>query len=180
MKRTLLKIYFFKIIHILLIALEILDRLVESVVLKILFAFGKEEKLFIFKLAGCLLRSVMYIANINIHWYISVVVVVSKLNLRPLNRIWPYSPTSITYIVLLTLYSYQYLILGSLIVVSSAIVVWQTNWEYRYYIDPALSIVLVMLILASVWPLLRESALILLQTVPTHIQVRFDFFIMCG
>lgn len=67
MKRTLLKIYFFKIIHILLIALEILDRLVESVVLKILFAFGKEEKLFTFKLAGCLLRSVMYIANINIH-----------------------------------------------------------------------------------------------------------------
>ncbi|CAH0721506.1 unnamed protein product, partial [Brenthis ino] len=61
--------------------------------------------------------------------------------------------------------------LGSLIVVSSAIVVWQTNWEYRYYIDPALSIVLVILILASVWPLLRESALILLQTVPTHIQV---------
>jgi len=37
--------------------------------------------------------------------------------------------------------------------------------------DPALSIVLVILILHSVWPLLRESALILLQTVPTHIQV---------
>ncbi|KOB73782.1 Zinc transporter 1 [Operophtera brumata] len=32
-------------------------------------------------------------------------------------------------------------------------------------------IVLVVLILASVWPLLRESSLILLQTVPTHIQV---------
>lgn len=37
--------------------------------------------------------------------------------------------------------------------------------------DPALSIVLVILILNSVWPLLRESALILLQTVPTHIQI---------
>ncbi|XP_047545711.1 zinc transporter 1 isoform X3 [Vanessa atalanta] len=61
--------------------------------------------------------------------------------------------------------------LGSLIVVSSALVVWLTNWEYKDYIDPALSIVLVILILASVWPLLRESALILLQTVPTHIQV---------
>lgn len=33
-----------------------------------------------------------------------------------------------------------------------------------------MSIVLVALILHSVWPLLRESALILLQTVPTHIQ----------
>ncbi|OWR48152.1 hypothetical protein KGM_205618 [Danaus plexippus plexippus] len=61
--------------------------------------------------------------------------------------------------------------LGSLIVVSSALVVWLTEWRYKYYIDPALSIVLVILILASVWPLLRESALILLQTVPTHIQV---------
>ncbi|CAG4951408.1 unnamed protein product [Parnassius apollo] len=61
--------------------------------------------------------------------------------------------------------------LGSLIVVGSALVVWLTDWQYKYYLDPALSIVLVILILVSVWPLLRESALILLQTVPTHIQV---------
>lgn len=60
---------------------------------------------------------------------------------------------------------------GSIIVVISALVVWKTEWKYRYYMDPALSIVLVILILHSVWPLLRESALILLQTVPTHIQV---------
>lgn len=46
-----------------------------------------------------------------------------------------------------------------------------TDWEYKLYMDPALSILLVILILHSVWPLLRESALILLQTVPTHIQV---------
>ncbi|XP_015599346.1 zinc transporter 1 [Cephus cinctus] len=61
--------------------------------------------------------------------------------------------------------------LGSVIVIVSAVIVWQTEWEYRYYIDPALSLLLVLLILRSVWPLLRESALILLQTVPTHIQV---------
>ncbi|GBP43701.1 Zinc transporter 1, partial [Eumeta japonica] len=60
---------------------------------------------------------------------------------------------------------------GSVIVVCSALIVWLTKWKYRFYIDPALSIVLVILILHSVWPLLRESALILLQTVPTHIQV---------
>ncbi|KAG8238171.1 hypothetical protein J437_LFUL018263 [Ladona fulva] len=48
--------------------------------------------------------------------------------------------------------------LGSVIVICSAAVVWLTNWSYRYYIDPALSV-------------LMESALILLQTVPTHIQV---------
>ncbi|XP_025834742.1 zinc transporter 1 isoform X4 [Agrilus planipennis] len=61
--------------------------------------------------------------------------------------------------------------LGSVIVIVSALLFWFTEWEYKYYIDPALSLVLVMLILHSVWPLLRESALILLQTVPTHIQV---------
>jgi len=44
----------------------------------------------------------------------------------------------------------------------------------RFYIDPALSLLLVILILRSVWPLLQESALILLQTVPTHIQVIFS------
>uniref|UniRef100_U5EVT6 Putative solute carrier family 30 zinc transporter n=1 Tax=Corethrella appendiculata TaxID=1370023 RepID=U5EVT6_9DIPT len=61
--------------------------------------------------------------------------------------------------------------LGSVIVIISAMIVWKTEWKYKYYMDPALSIVLVILILHSVWPLLRESALILLQTVPTHIQV---------
>jgi len=61
--------------------------------------------------------------------------------------------------------------LGSIIVIISALIVWQTDWKYKYYMDPALSLVLVILILHSVWPLLRESALILLQTVPTHIQI---------
>jgi len=61
--------------------------------------------------------------------------------------------------------------LGSVIVIASATVVWLTNWKYRYYMDPALSVLMVLLILRSVWPLLQESALILLQTVPTHIQV---------
>ncbi|KMQ93296.1 zinc transporter 1, partial [Lasius niger] len=60
--------------------------------------------------------------------------------------------------------------LGSVIVIVSALIVWLTKWKYRFYIDPALSLLLVILILRSVWPLLQESALILLQTVPTHIQ----------
>ncbi|XP_015834687.1 proton-coupled zinc antiporter SLC30A1 isoform X1 [Tribolium castaneum] len=61
--------------------------------------------------------------------------------------------------------------LGSVIVIISAVVFWLSSWKYRNYIDPALSILLVLLIMNSVWPLLRDSALILLQTVPTHIQV---------
>ncbi|XP_049837813.1 zinc transporter 1 [Schistocerca gregaria] len=61
--------------------------------------------------------------------------------------------------------------LGSVIVIASASVVYLTSWSYKFYLDPALSLLLVVLILRSVWPLLQESALILLQTVPTHIQV---------
>lgn len=61
--------------------------------------------------------------------------------------------------------------LGSIIVMISALIVWLTEWKYRFYLDPVLSVLLVVLMLHSVWPLLRESALILLQTVPTHIQV---------
>ena len=61
--------------------------------------------------------------------------------------------------------------LGSVIVIISAVIMWKTDWEYKLYVDPGLSILLVILILKSVWPLLIESALILLQTVPTHIQV---------
>ena len=59
--------------------------------------------------------------------------------------------------------------LGSVVVIVSALVMWQTEWEYKCYVDPALSLIMVMLLMCSVWPLLIESALILLQTVPTHI-----------
>ena len=43
--------------------------------------------------------------------------------------------------------------LGSVIVIISALVIWLTDWEYRMYIDPALSVVLVRLIMRSTWPL---------------------------
>jgi zinc transporter 1 len=61
--------------------------------------------------------------------------------------------------------------LGSVIVMISAIVTMKTDWTIRFYIDPMLSVIMVCLILKSTWPLLTESAMILLQTVPTHIEV---------
>ncbi|KAG8195104.1 hypothetical protein JTE90_013581 [Oedothorax gibbosus] len=61
--------------------------------------------------------------------------------------------------------------LGSVIVIISALIIWLTEWKYRFYVDPALSMIMVLLIMKSTWPLLVESALILLQTVPTHIEV---------
>ncbi|XP_065210545.1 calcium/manganese antiporter SLC30A10-like [Planococcus citri] len=47
-------------------------------------------------------------------------------------------------------------------------------WKYKGYfnlVDPTLSLLVVMIMLRSVWPLLRESAFILLQSFPAHIQV---------
>jgi len=62
--------------------------------------------------------------------------------------------------------------LGSVVVCISAVIMWQApNWPYTVYVDPALSLFMVMLMMWSVWPLLIESALILLQTVPTHIDI---------
>ena len=61
--------------------------------------------------------------------------------------------------------------LGSVVVIASALIMWQTEWEYKKYVDPALSLVMVCIMIRGVWPLLIESALILLQTVPTHINI---------
>jgi len=61
--------------------------------------------------------------------------------------------------------------LGSVVVIISALIMWLTDWEYKLYVDPALSLILVCIMMRGVWPLLIESALILLQTVPTHIDI---------
>jgi len=62
--------------------------------------------------------------------------------------------------------------LGSVVVIISAAIMWQyPHCAYTKYVDPALSLFMVMLMMWSVWPLLIESALILLQTVPTHIDI---------
>lgn len=63
--------------------------------------------------------------------------------------------------------------LGSIIVVVSALfLVFAPESEYSDFVDPTLSMVLVLLISCSVWPLFKASAYILMQTVPSHINVR--------
>ncbi|ESN93629.1 hypothetical protein HELRODRAFT_115498 [Helobdella robusta] len=61
--------------------------------------------------------------------------------------------------------------LGSVVVIISAICIIFIEQDWKYFIDPVLSLVLVAIVLSTTIPLLRESALILLQTVPTHIKV---------
>ena len=59
--------------------------------------------------------------------------------------------------------------LGSVVVLISASVIWLTDWEYRDYLDPVLSLVIVFLISMSTWPLLRDSIMILLNSAPPHV-----------
>lgn len=55
--------------------------------------------------------------------------------------------------------------LGSVIVVVSALVVWLTDWEYKKYVDPCLSMCMVTLIMISVYPLRK------LHNIYAHISV---------
>ncbi|XP_065058823.1 calcium/manganese antiporter SLC30A10-like [Rhopilema esculentum] len=61
--------------------------------------------------------------------------------------------------------------LGSVIVVCSALAIYYGRGTWTLYIDPGMSIIMVAIILKSSVPLLKESSMILLQTVPTHIQI---------
>merc|ERR1719242_1492924 len=61
--------------------------------------------------------------------------------------------------------------LGSVVVLISAAVIWLTDWEYKDYLDPVLSLVIVVIICVTTWPLLRDSTLVLLNSIPPHIDL---------
>ncbi|GAU96525.1 hypothetical protein RvY_07956 [Ramazzottius varieornatus] len=58
--------------------------------------------------------------------------------------------------------------LGSVVVIIAAAIIWKTDWRYRHYIDPAMSLISVVVILSMTIPLVYSSSLILLQSVPVH------------
>lgn len=59
--------------------------------------------------------------------------------------------------------------LGSVVVIVSALVIWFSEGNWRFYVDPAMSIGMVIIILASTIPLMKETSLILLQTAPSSV-----------
>lgn len=61
--------------------------------------------------------------------------------------------------------------LGSVVVIISALIIWLAEGDWRFYVDPAMSIMMVIIILGTTFPLLKESGFILLQTVPSHINL---------
>ncbi|KAJ6172496.1 hypothetical protein N7470_001563 [Penicillium chermesinum] len=61
--------------------------------------------------------------------------------------------------------------LGNIGVIASALVIWLTDYEWRFYVDPGISLVITVIILASAIPLCKAASRILLQAVPAGMSV---------
>jgi zinc transporter 1 len=61
--------------------------------------------------------------------------------------------------------------LGNIGVIASALIIWLTSFSWRYYADPAISLIITVIILASAIPLCRAASRILLQAVPSGMSV---------
>jgi zinc transporter 1 len=59
--------------------------------------------------------------------------------------------------------------LGSVAVIISALFIWFSPWSWRFYVDPAISILIASIILATTVPLVRGTCYILLQGTPSSI-----------
>jgi len=61
--------------------------------------------------------------------------------------------------------------LGNIGVIVTALLIWLTTFEGRYYFDPAVSLIITIIILASAIPLCRAAGRILLQAVPVGMSI---------
>ncbi|KAI8137028.1 cation efflux protein [Fennellomyces sp. T-0311] len=61
--------------------------------------------------------------------------------------------------------------LGNIGVIVTALFIWLTDWSWRFYLDPIVSLVISAIIFASAIPLVRQTSSILLQAVPTSITI---------
>ena len=62
--------------------------------------------------------------------------------------------------------------LGSVIVIINALIIKYASGKWTMYIDPVMSVLMVIIILKTSIPLLKESSMILMQTVPTHLKIK--------
>ncbi|KAF8912735.1 cation efflux protein [Gymnopilus junonius] len=61
--------------------------------------------------------------------------------------------------------------LGNVGVIATGLVIWQTTWQYKYYFDPFISLVITVIIFSSALPLVRSTSFILLQGVPPTVDL---------
>ncbi|RCK54612.1 Zinc/cadmium resistance protein [Candida viswanathii] len=59
--------------------------------------------------------------------------------------------------------------LGNVGVIITALVIWKTDYSWRFYADPVTSLVITLIILNSALPLVRKALRILLQSAPPNI-----------
>ena len=59
--------------------------------------------------------------------------------------------------------------LGNIGVIVTALFIWKTNYSWRFYSDPLVSLVITAIIFSSALPLCRRSSKILLQATPTDV-----------
>jgi len=61
--------------------------------------------------------------------------------------------------------------LGNVGVIATGLVIWLTTWQYKFYFDPVISLVITAIIFSSALPLVRSASFILLQGVPPTISL---------
>ncbi|KAF2221928.1 cation efflux protein [Elsinoe ampelina] len=61
--------------------------------------------------------------------------------------------------------------LGNVGVIASALIIWLTPWSWRFYSDPAISLIITVIILCSAIPLCKAASRILLQAVPIGLSI---------
>jgi zinc transporter 1 len=61
--------------------------------------------------------------------------------------------------------------LGNIGVIASALVIWLTDFSWRFYSDPLISLIITVIILLSAIPLCKAASRILLQAVPAGLSV---------
>ncbi|KAF4605285.1 hypothetical protein EYR40_004069 [Pleurotus pulmonarius] len=61
--------------------------------------------------------------------------------------------------------------LGNVGVIATGLVIWLTEWSFKFYFDPVISLVITIIIFSSALPLVRSTSFILLQGVPSTISV---------
>lgn len=61
--------------------------------------------------------------------------------------------------------------LGNVGVIATGLIIWLSDWKYKYYFDPVISLVITVIIFSSSMPLVRSASFILLQGVPPTVSL---------
>ncbi|KAJ8698922.1 Zinc resistance conferring protein [Pleurotus ostreatus] len=61
--------------------------------------------------------------------------------------------------------------LGNVGVIVTGLIIWLTNWSFKFYFDPIISLVIATIIFSTALPLVRSTSFVLLQRAPSTISI---------